>query len=148
MKCLTNVWRTCRNRQHEHPKPTTYRQKTGTSTEKIDKRKRSELEDGSLRMKCYRGIISLRHSTSLPSLYAHVVCRKRRGGQEPQSCLVVRLVAQTLLIRLIIPFILLLAWQHNKTFLYFNNYAFSYLYCMLIKCMLCLSSSASESSPL
>ena len=23
MKCLTNVWRTCRNRQQEHPKPTT-----------------------------------------------------------------------------------------------------------------------------
>ena len=47
-KCLMNVWRTCRNRQHEHPRPTADRQKTGTSTENMDERKRSELEDDSL----------------------------------------------------------------------------------------------------
>ena len=33
-------------------------------------------------------------------------------------------------------------------FKYFKNYAFSYLYCILIKCILCLSSSPSKSSPL
>ncbi|CAL8395585.1 unnamed protein product, partial [Boreogadus saida] len=32
---------------YEHPKPTTDRQKTGTSAENMDKRKRSELEDDS-----------------------------------------------------------------------------------------------------
>ncbi|CAL8338810.1 unnamed protein product [Arctogadus glacialis] len=47
--CLTNVWRTCRNCRHEHPRPTTDKPKTGTSKENMDKRKRSELEDDSLR---------------------------------------------------------------------------------------------------
>ena len=46
MKCLTKVWKTCRN--HQHPKQTTDGQKTGTSTENMDKRKMSELEDALL----------------------------------------------------------------------------------------------------